>query len=339
MVLRVHARIADLLTMEKMRYLAEGKGVEGFLVRLEETPYGTIELEEGVRVPIALERVFYEKFIERIEKIVELTPRKIGEFLRSYYSIRFEVINLKRILRGKFSEASDEEILESLIPMEPFSVESYEELVETESVEEAVDMLKGTSYSRLIERLDMFRKYEVLWPLELLLNYIYASTTLESVQKLASSNRRVVHSIVEFETDIENVLIAVKQRERGEEFEDYEPEELFPVTYGIGLDKLKEIIEAPKLPPVIQSLGSSYTEVLAPIYEGDVALIRTKLRLSNYRHAAEAKRRDQYGFNAIMAYLVYSEIEKDNLVGIAWGKAQGLRSEQLLKYIVIPRSD
>jgi vacuolar-type H+-ATPase subunit C/Vma6 len=37
-----------------------------------------------------------------------------------------------------------------------------------------------------------------------------------------------------------------------------------------------------------------------------------------------------------MAYLIYSEIEKDNLVGIAWGKDQGISSQELLKYVVIP---
>ena len=38
----------------------------------------------------------------------------------------------------------------------------------------------------------------------------------------------------------------------------------------------------------------------------------------------------------ILAFLVYSEIEKDNLEGLAWGKVQGLGSEELMKYIVIP---
>jgi len=88
---------------------------------------------------------------------------------------------------------------------------------------------------------------------------------------------------------------------------------------------------------VIQGLGTPYAEILGPIYEGDVALIRTYLRLAKYDHATVSRSADEYGFNVIMAYLVYSEIEKDNLVGLAWGRAQGLTPRELLKYVVIPR--
>ena len=100
------------------------------------------------------------------------------------------------------------------------------------------------------------------------------------------------------------------------------------------------MIDAPELP-----LGSSRAwapstpRSWALSFEGNIALIRTMLRLSKYRDATTARARDRHVFNVIMAYLVYSEIEEDNLVGVAWGKAQGLPPEQLPEYIVIPRSD
>jgi vacuolar-type H+-ATPase subunit C/Vma6 len=60
------------------------------------------------------------------------------------------------------------------------------------------------------------------------------------------------------------------------------------------------------------------------------------VRKGKYETASEARSGDEFGFNVILAFLVYSEIEKDNLVGLAWGKVQGLGSEELMKYIVIP---
>jgi hypothetical protein len=33
---------------------------------------------------------------------------------------------------------------------------------------------------------------------------------------------------------------------------------------------------------------------------------------------------------------VFSEIEKDDLVGIGWGMTQGIASEDMLKYLAIP---
>jgi vacuolar-type H+-ATPase subunit C/Vma6 len=158
---------------------------------------------------------------------------------------------------------------------------------------------------------------------------------LDTVENLPQKNRNIVNKLVKLETDIENVLIAIKQRGRETSVE--ELEEMFPATYGIDLAKLEEVIEAENTRPVIQSLGTPYAEILGPIYEGDVALIRTYLRMAKYEHAKTSRSSDEFGFNVIMAYLVYSEIEKDNLVGIAWGKAQGLGSNKLLNYVVIPR--
>jgi V/A-type H+-transporting ATPase subunit C len=334
-VLRTHARIADLLTQEQMQTLADARNVDDFLAKLMDTPYGSVALDDESRPDIALERVFYRKFIERIEKIVELTPRKIGEFLMGYYQMRFEVVNLKRILRGKFSNASEEEIRLSLIPISPYRVASYEDMVEAGSLEDVVEMLRGTTYAGVEERMPLYEEYDALWPLELMLNYINASAILEAVKQLPTGDRRIVRKLVELETDIENVLIAVKQR--GHKHEALNVEELFPATYGVAVSQLEDIIEAENLRPVIQGLGSPYAEILGPIYTGDVALIRTYLRLAKYDHVTASRSADEYGFNVIMAYLVYSEIEKDNLVGLAWGKAQGLLPKELLKYVVIPR--
>jgi vacuolar-type H+-ATPase subunit C/Vma6 len=95
------------------------------------------------------------------------------------------------------------------------------------------------------------------------------------------------------------------------------------------------VVETKDLKKVIESLDQKYVRVLSPIYEGDVALIRTGLRRHKYETVTSARASNEFGFNVIMAYLIYSEIEKDNLVGIAWGKAQGIPPE-LLKYVVIP---
>ncbi|MFP3952023.1 MAG: V0D/AC39 family V-type ATPase subunit [Candidatus Bathyarchaeia archaeon] len=335
-VVRTHARIADLLTLETMDELAEAEGIHGFLERLEDTPYGKISIEGEERVPLALERIFSEKFIERIQQIVKLTPAKMGDFLRAYYDMRFEVVNLKRILRGKYSGVADQEIIDSLIPIESYLAPDHVELAEKETLEDVVKALEDSLYRALGERMDLYRTVGALWPFELTLNSIYSSNILMLVEELPSQARNMIRSIVAFETDIENVLIAIKQREMSEEAR-RRFEEMFPVTFSIDIKKLKEITEAKNLRPAIESLGGPYKEVLSPIYAGDIALIRTSLRRNKYEITKNAKARGEFGFNVIMAYLVYSEIEKDNLVGLAWGKVQGLPAEELLKYVVIPR--
>jgi vacuolar-type H+-ATPase subunit C/Vma6 len=48
-VLRTHARIADLLTQEQMQTLADARDVADFLSKLEDTPYGGVTLDDESR--------------------------------------------------------------------------------------------------------------------------------------------------------------------------------------------------------------------------------------------------------------------------------------------------
>jgi V/A-type H+-transporting ATPase subunit C len=326
--------MADLLTPEQMRTLAQQQTLEGFVEKLAETSYGRISTETDGDVSMALEKVFYQKFIERMMGIVDLAPTNIGDFLQSYYYLRFEVINLKRIIRGKYSGLPTPKIIESLIPITPYRVESYEEIVGAETFQDAVRRLEGTQYEPLVSSLELSEKYDALWPVEITLNYLSARVIFKSLERLPQSDRGLVRRIVQAEADVENFLVAAKQRSSHESA--HSPEEMFPATFRIGLDILSEVMTADDLKTVIQRLNPPYNEILAPLYEGDVALIRSRLRQHVYDLARRGRATNDFGFNVVMAYLVFSEIEKADLVGIAWGKTQGIAAEDILKYLTIP---
>ncbi len=295
-VLRTHARINDLLSVEQMKNLADAPNVQEFLLRLKDTSYGEIQVEEDDKIALNLEKNFIKKFIERIEEIVKITPSKMGEFLHAYFDFRFEVLNLKRILRGKFTDSSSEEIVESLIPIDPYIIKDYGELISSNDLESLVRKLSGTSYESLIGKLDLYKEYDALWPLELELNYIYARNILRLTEKLSAKDRHIVNSLVKYETDVENVLIAIKRRGK----EGINLDEIFPVTYGIDKADLKKIIEAENLSKAIDELKEPYNQVLAPIKTGDIALVRAMLRKGKYETATAARAGDQFGFNVIL---------------------------------------
>ena len=331
-VLRTHARISDLLDKDPMRVLAEAPDIQEFLARLRDTPYGEVKVAMDDKLALSLEKVFIQKFIERIESIIAITPTKMGDFLRAYFDLRFEVVNLKRIIRGKFTSSTEDQIRESLIPITPYLLDSYDPLIKAESLEEAVARLEGTPYGAVVAKLDLYRELDALWPLELALNYIYASRTLSLGKALPARNQRIVDSLAKFETDVENILVALKRRGR----KDVNLKETFPVTYYVGLGDLQSVIDADSLGKAIDGLEEPYRGVMEPIKTGDIAMVRAMVRKGKYETVSKARAGDEYGFNVILAFLVYSEIEKDNLVGLAWGKVQGLGGDELMKYLVIP---
>jgi vacuolar-type H+-ATPase subunit C/Vma6 len=319
-----------------MRTIASTDNIEEFISQIAQTTYGQVTLEPDVNPSVSLERVFYRKFIERIVKIIDIVPSNIGELLQTYYYMRFETLNLDRILRGKFSEATPTEIQANLVPIMPYRAPSYQSLSEAADIDAILELLKGTAYNSIAEKLPIYKQYDAIWPLQLELEHLYSLTILRSVHKLPHSQRGMVSKIVELEADVENFLVAVKQSRTPKEGEGFKLEEIFDATYGISKDILHLVVDGADLRDSVESLGDPYSTILAPIYEGDVALIRTNLRSQIRKTVNEARAGNDFGFNTIMAYLVFSELEKDDLVGIAWAKEQGLQSEEFLKYLVVP---
>ena len=337
-VVRCHAMRAELIDPETMRSLAESGDMEEFLRHLSQTRYQEIieEAGEGVSAE-ALERAFYQKFIERLDRVVGVAPTGMAEFLRAYYHMRLEVQNLKRILRGKYSEASIERIKGHLIPVSTYLSVDFDDLMGAETMADSVNLLVRTVYAHIKESLALCEKYDTRWPLEARLNQIYVESVQESLSKISSEDRRMVRQIIEVETDVENLLSAINWRRiTKEQTPPLLLESIFPLTYGASLRIIKELIEGRDVGDVVKGLGAPYAEIVEPIIEDDVALVRTNLRRHAYEAAREGRWRDDFGFPCIMSYLISCDVERGDLVSIAWGKEHELKSRRILKYSVLP---
>lgn len=337
-VVRCHAMRAELIDPETLRSLAEARDMEEFLGLLSRTQYKEIvgEAWEGFSA-VALERAFYRKLIERLDRVVRVAPKGMAEFLRAYYHMRLEVQNLKRILRGKFSEAPMERIKRHLIPVSPYLSVDFDDLVGAETMADAVNLLGRTVYAPIKESLVLCEKYDALWPIEARLNQIHVESVQESLSKISSEDRVMVRQIVEVETDVENLLSAINWTRMAREQPALPPlESIFPLTYGTSLRTIKELIEARDPGDVVKGLGAPYAEILEPIIVDDVALVRTNLRRHTYEATREGRLRDDYGFPCVMSYLISCDVERGDLVSIAWGKEHELESKRILKYTVLP---
>lgn len=336
-VIRCHAMRAELIDPETLRSLAEARDMKEFLGLLSQTQYQEIieEAGEGVSA-VALERAFYQKLIERLDRVVRVAPTGMAEFLRAYYHMRLEVQNLKRILRGKSSEAPIERIKRHLIPVSPHLSADFDDLMGAETMADAVNLLGRTVYAPIKESLVLWEKYDALWPIEARLNQIHVESVQECLSKISSEDRRMVRQIVEIEMDVENLLSAINWGRMAREQPSPPLLESFPITFGISLQIIKELIEGRDPGDVVKGLGAPYAEIVEPIMDDDVALVRTNLRRHAYEAAREGRARDNFGFPCVMSYLVSCDIERGDLVSIAWGKEHDLESRKILKYTVLP---
>jgi len=326
---------ARLLAPGAMKALALTKDLEEFLEHLSKTPYREeMGGERGFVSAARLEAIFNQTFLRRLERIIRVCPEGLSEFLQTYYCMRLEINNLKRFLRGRFSKLPLERIRESLTPLEPYKSVSFEELLMAEALEDLIGSLRDTPYAPLKESLVLSDRHDTLWPVEARLNYLYVEAVQGVLSKIPPIDRGRVRRMVEVEADVENLLLAINWRGVKEALPP--PENVFPHAYGFSPEVIGEIIEGRRLDEATASLGPPYTEILRPVLEDDFALVRTNLRRHIYEMSGAGRVRDDFSFPCIVSYLTSCDVERGDLVAIAWGKERGVEPGRIFTYSVLP---
>lgn len=334
-VITTHSLISNLLTAQQIVSLAEAPNLESFINLLNDSVY-LKTMTKLDTTSILLERAFYRTYIQRILKIINVVPEKIAEFIQLYL-MKIEILNLKRIIQGKFNDIPFSQIADSLLPVAPFDNIDFNSILNNDSLDEIISALKYTKFSIPTKTIELYHKCGEIWPLELALNHKYATLLLAAVNAFPKNVRNFIQKIIGVEIDTQNLLFALRERSSSQKmFNDYELKDLFPIQYSIRLNTILDAVEAEDIKYFIENLPLPYTNILSPIYEGNIMLILTYLRRHIYQVAKYGRLINDFGHNVIFAYVIFSEIEKDNLIGIAWGKSQALSAEEILKYVVIP---
>ncbi|HID90604.1 TPA: hypothetical protein EYP44_01435 [Candidatus Bathyarchaeota archaeon] len=292
-VVRCYGLRGRLLTPTLMRSLVSAKGLRDLVSLLLDTDYGgDIEgVAAGEVGAPELERIFDEKLIERCGYVARIAPRRIADFLRAYYR-KFEVLNIKRILRGKVSRLPAERIKGTLFPTGRLFPTKLDALLEAKSLEDAVNALNGTIYAPV-------RSYNDLTFIESYLDKIYADSILGPV------------------------ISNVPRRARG----------LVRHTLGVMMGISTWI--RPTIPKrLLGALGAPRTETaMKPVMEIGLSTQGWKYVYDKVREASKRRRLD---FASIWFYILSCEVERKDLISIAWGKQNNIEPERILEYTVIP---
>ena len=197
-------------------------------------------------------------------------------------------------------------------------------------MEACINLLKDTIYAPIKERLSLCEAYDALWPIETKLNNIYVNAAQESLSKIPYGSKEKLKRMIETETDIENLLLAITWRKSAKKLPPLK--DIFQLTYKISKEEIEKIIAGKDLTESIKSLASPYTEIAEPIIY-DEALVRTRLREHMRKEAWRDTVIDDFGFSCIMSYLISCETERDDLSSIAGGLENNVKAEKILRYV------
>lgn len=320
----VYMRYLQMGITEIARSIGEGQYAEEVLAL--GTKYKGVDLiEMATRNNLA--KVFTQ--------ILEFSEGHLRTMISRYLD-RWDVWNIKSILRGRFCEASNEEIWETVIPAGSFTTEFLQKLLELETVEEIVDGLEGTIYWESLKQVEEeVKESGSLAPFEDALTHRYYSFLLEAVPPTTEPNLRF-RRFISREIDSLNLKTLLRLR-----FEEAEIERDVFIAGGLEIPKadLTEMIEMPLDQLDAGLKGTTYHRVLSPplkdIEEKGLNESVRVLEKFILMQASKYSHIHPLSILPVLDYFARKEREVQNIRIIARGKHEGLSTEVIKDLLVI----
>lgn len=339
---RVRARKSYLFPRSFFEKLIQATDVDEAISILSQTRYKE-DLERGMyRAPGVggAEEGLKNYFLKTVRELynwVDPYTRRLLEIAMG----RWDVYNLKSILRGKHFGASEEEILESLLPAGGLSQTLLRELVRQPDIKATIDMLatwRSPLASPLTQGFPEFAKSGNLASLELQLDKYYYKYALGKL-KQKNLNVQLVREIIRREIDFTNLMSSIKATKEGLETEEIKA--LF-IEGGKNVSKAmfeqmaaltspEEIVSYLERTPFQEALKAGLEDYFKT---GFVSAIERRIEDFVVRKAVALFRADPLSIAIILAFIWGLFNEVVNLRIILRGKAVMMKEEKIREALV-----
>jgi len=211
---RMRGMKSRLLSHHALDDLIARPDLDSLIADLENTPYKDEIIEargqyEGV---LCVEYALRENFTRTFRKIQTFAKQEEAEQYIVIFLHRWDVQNIKTILRGKNIHVTNEEILGCLVPAGEMDEATLKELLRQPDVRAVIDLLATwrIRYSRpLTTAWPEFAKSKDLALLECALDRYYYTDALESV-KAPTYNNQLIRDFLRLEVDVTNIKTVLR---------------------------------------------------------------------------------------------------------------------------------
>ncbi len=252
----------------------------------------------------------------------------IGEELK-----KFDIWNIKTILRGKYCNATNEEVLDALVAAGRLSYTFLSDLATKTTYEEVISGLENTEYYPVLKDYDGTNLSDI----ENQLDKMYYAGLFEAVSGSRSKDRKLFAKFMRMGIDVKNLITLFRLKKAN-----IDNPGMMNLMIDGGLKlKLKDIERLISLSfeDFISELENyPYWDVISDVASPDmVSLINVESRLKKYRLKSAASFSHVYPISIvpIMDYMLNKENEVNNLRLIIRGKAASLSDEIIKEQLVI----
>ncbi len=336
-VARVRHRRASLFSDDEYRKLLR-MGTGEIARFMEETQYEDAVNALGSRFSGVdlIEHALNETLADDFQDLLRYSEGRLYEQVARYLR-KFDAWNVKTVLRGRYSEATDAEIRTDLIEAGEFDADFLDRLVAAESIEAVVDLLDDTLFGTYLEgAYEAYEESGTLVPLENAIDRAYYENLVPDASARGEA-AALYREFLEAEIDFRNARNALRLARSGA---DVDPAEYF-IEGGALFDR-KEISQlAADRSALVGHIrdsryGDELSRALDELEEADSligfehALDRALLEYSDHLSYV-------YPLSVcpVLAYVLAKEREVDNIRAIARGREAGLSEDEIEEELVI----
>lgn len=328
LVTRIHGLRTHLITPHDIQILAKTKSLRDVSDSLMKTDYATeiSQLPLKEQDATTLEDIFLRKLVQRFFFVRRSAQGKMEDLLTRYCA-RFEVENIKRIIRSKHGQQSGEE--PHLIPLpREFSLVNFPALLRAEDVDEVASLLRETPYHSILEKLQPYKETGTTMILEASLDKICLTRVWELARKVQG-----FRDLVGEEIDLRNLLIvfSLKMREISSRLIE---EAIIPLSHTLPNSMLRSLLQS-RLEDAPNILTTGYSklayEAVVSLKAGSTLPLEWLFFRKLYDDAFGVLTSHPLQAGYISAYLLLCECEAKNLVTIVTGKQLNLGEEEITR--------
>ncbi len=336
---RVRSRRAALFADEDYRKLVR-MGPSGIARFMEETEYEREINQLGTRFSGVdlIEYALNQNLARHFEDLLDWSNGRVYDRIARYLR-KFDVWNLKTIIRGIYTDTPAEEIETDLIRAGELEESTIDRLLEVDEIEDAIEVLGRTMYYEpLSEAYEVYEETGVLVPLENALDREFYEHLLDDLGRPSEGPDALYVEFLQAEIDFRNARNALRL-----------------ARSGSGLDPAEYYIEGGVLfdESELSRLVTDYDELVDHIAEsgryGDrlstaLGRLRDAESLIQFEHALDAALLEYsdrlssiypVSVSAVLSYILAKEREVENIRAIARGREVGLDETEIEEELVI----
>ncbi len=284
-----------------------------------------------------------------IEKVLGLFVfnqyQKLGHFMVDEYKalfkilmMRFEVENVKNILRSVYRDEPEYEVMHNLLVSDYFNDLDYNSLIKSSNMEEVISNLKNTIYYQPLKVYVNESPEQMLFFMELALDKFYFRKLIQQTSKLEKIDRIIMSEFVGRSIDIQNIQLLYRTTKTFHVSSERKFNYVKSGGHELNLKKLKMLSYINDVEQFIEEIKKTTYGFLFEVEEGvDVdAALEIRAERFMYKLYKKKAKKEPFSIASVIEYIHLIEYNMKDLNTIIEAKKYGYNSEELKEFLVIP---